>query len=151
MNKNRTTSTPIGYQQDAFWINMKNLTSDNPTIIYPAAGPERLTVELICDRSISAHHLSVERVFYQTYQMQLRGPCACWDGCTHSHHPHNHSLTDDWEFWTILGSIAIAFFLLFCCLFSCLFCSKPKRNHAFMIVTEKTPFLSRSINSYEKI
>lgn len=131
---------------------MKNLTSENPSIVYPSTSSDRfLTVELICDPSTSTHHLNVGReVIYSRYQMQLRGPCACWNGCIHSDHHHHHN-DYDLQFWIIAGSIAAGVFVFCCLLISCLFCSKPRRQSTFKIIDEKTPFMHRSINSYEKI
>jgi len=43
---------------------------------------KRLSVQLICDRISSSHRLQVlgETPVGESV-MQLRSPCACWDGC----------------------------------------------------------------------
>lgn len=116
---------------------MNNTNNLVPWIVYRSPTyNRRLTVQLICDRSDSSHRLQVlGETSVGEYLMQLRSPCACWNGCKRSPHPSG------WDFWSITGTVAGVVTLLFLMMITCLFCSKPKRRYPVFIVNEKTPVL----------
>jgi len=127
---------------------MNNTNQTVGSIVYPSALPNRrLTVDLICNPTISSHRLGVVgETSLGEYKMQLTSPCACWNGCTKPA-PEPDDQPIDWYFWIVTGGIGGAIFLLFCILMSCLFCSKPNRpRYPVMLIDEKTPFINSQIN-----
>jgi hypothetical protein len=125
-------------------------STDNPirSIVYPLASVNRrLTVQLICDQSVSSHRLEVlGETSLKEYTMQLTSPCACWNGCNQ---PSPNPNPFDSTFWIITSSICGAVFLLFCMMITCLFCSKPNRRRRPIFIDEKTPFVKVPINHHE--
>jgi hypothetical protein len=125
---------------------MNTTTNLVPSIIYPSpSGNQRLTVQLICDQSISNHRLQVVgETTVGEYLMQLTSPCACWDGCvkpTPSPSPSPFS----WHTWMIVGIAGAVVAVLFIVMLTCLFCSKPKRRYPMLLVNEKTPIMRHDI------
>ncbi|CAF3196131.1 unnamed protein product [Rotaria socialis] len=142
-DKNRRISYSIGLQDYAYWINMDNTRNPFRSIVYPSpSNNRRLTVQLICDQSISFHRLQViGETSSHEYTMQLTSPCACWDGCSQPT-PSPSSFT--WDFWMTVCAAGIVLFLLFLIMISCLFCSKPKRTYHNMSINESTPIIHGS-------
>jgi len=121
---------------------------DNPirSIVYQSNSVNRrLTVQLICDQTLSYHHLEVAGdTALGEYTMQLTSPCACWNGCVG---PTPDPEPFDWTIWMIAGGVSGVVFIIFCVMISCLFCSKPnRRRYPEMLVDEKTPFMKGTIN-----
>lgn len=115
------------------------------SIVYPSTSiNRRLTVQLICDRTLSSHYLQVlGETSTGEYTMQLTSSCVCWDGCSQQPSPQSY----DWTFWAIAGGICILVFLSFCLMITCLFCAKPNRQrYPVILVDEKTPIVSGKIN-----
>ncbi|CAF1526013.1 unnamed protein product [Adineta ricciae] len=140
IDKTNHISYPIGYQNFVYWLNMNATSGLNPTIVYPITTSNRLLkVELICDRTSSAnHHLQVVgETAVGEYYMRLTSPCACWNGC--KERPSRPSF--DWNVWTIIGIVGSVVFLLVVIMMTCLFCSKPKRQRFYTVMSEKTPIL----------
>ncbi len=140
VDKSRGMSYTIGLQDYAYWINMNRTDNPLPSIVYPSPSMnQRLTVQLVCDRSYSSHRLEVlGETSIGEYTMQLTSRCACWNGCARpSPHPHPF----DWNIWIITGGICAVLFFLSCTMITCLFCSKPKRDYPILIANEKTPFI----------
>jgi hypothetical protein len=121
---------------------MNNTKTLVPSIVYssPSSYP-RLTVQLVCDRSLTTHRLQVlGEASVGEYIMQLTSPCACWNGCIK---PSPEPI--EWNFWMIMGIAGAVVFLLFLIMITCLFCSKPKRRYPVMLINEKTPFIQHNI------
>jgi len=118
-----------------------NSTNDLVAWISYLAPPynKRLSVQLICDRISSSHRLQVlgETPAGESV-MQLRSPCACWDGYIK---PTPSPSTFNWYFWTRVGIVTGVVVLLFLIMITCLFCSKPKRRYPVWIINESTPIL----------
>ncbi|CAF2829352.1 unnamed protein product [Rotaria sp. Silwood2] len=145
MDKNRGISYTIGLQDYAYWVNMNATKNLVGWILYPSPpNNRRLSVQLVCDRSLSSHRLQVlGEGSVGEYIMELTSPCACWDGCII---PEPRPLRFRWNFWTITGIVLVAVFLLFLMMLTCLFCSKPKRSYPTVIFNERTPIM-KGINS----
>ncbi|CAF4522053.1 unnamed protein product [Rotaria sp. Silwood1] len=138
IDKTHSISYTIGLQEYAYWVNMNNTKNFVPGIVYPSLSHNRrLSVQLVCDRSLSSHHLQVlGETSVGEYVMKLTSPCACWNGCTK---PKPRPFR--WGFWTITGIVVIVVFLLCLMMITCLFCSKPRRSYPTIIVNEKTPIM----------
>ncbi|CAF4066150.1 unnamed protein product [Adineta steineri] len=136
IDRTRQISYDIGLQRNAYWINMNKTNNLIPSIVYPSSSMNRrLTVQLICDRSLSSDHLKVlDEVSPGEYVMQLTSRCACWDGCIEP-----KPFPNNWDFYMIMGIAAGVVFVIFLIMMTCLFCSKPKQRYPVMIVNEKTP------------
>jgi hypothetical protein len=105
-------------------------------IIYLApAYNKRLSVQLICDRISSSHHLQIlgETPVGESV-MQLRSPCACWDGCIK---PTPSPSTFNWHLWMRLGIMAGVVVLLFLIIFTCSFCSRSYSNDRYFIINDQ--------------
>lgn len=145
IDKTSGISYTIGLQEKASWINMNGRDNPMRSIVYQSNSVNRrLTVQLICDQTLSYHRLEVlgETVLGE-YTMQLTSPCACWNGCVK---PSPDPQPYNWNIWIITGGICGAIFILSCVMISCLFCSKPNRRHPVMLADEKTPFIKGTIN-----
>lgn len=116
-----------------------------PSIVYPSPiDNRRLTVQLICDQSISNHRLQVVgETALGEYLMQLSSPCACWDGCIKPS-PDPDPLI--WNSWMIVGIVGAIIALVFIIILTCLFCSKPSRRYPIVWINEKTPFIKDDKN-----
>ncbi|CAF1211276.1 unnamed protein product [Rotaria sordida] len=148
IDKTRHISYTIGLQENAYWINMNNTQNLVPAIVYPSSSSNRrLTVQLICNPSLSSHRLQVlGETSVGKYVMELTSPCACWDGCTTPIPPR---VPFRWRFWMIASAVLVVVFLLFLMMITCLFCSKPKRNHPIIVFDEKTPIMKGVVNYHQ--
>lgn len=154
VDKNRGISYTIGLQDNAYWINMDSNTNNSiRSIVYPtlSSSNRRLTVQLICDQTISSHYL---QIFGETslneYTMKLTSPCACWNGCTQSP-PTPEPI--DWTFGIVTGGICLVLFSFCCLIITCLFCGKVKRqerqSYPVIVANEKTPLYKTPINHWK--
>lgn len=142
VEKSRGISYTIGLQDFVSWNNMNNSKSLAPTIVYLSPqSNRRLSVKLICDRSISSHRLHVlGETAIGEYAMELTSPCACWDGCT-------KSSTFRWKFWmTVAAGLAVVF-ILFLLMITCLLCSKPRQRYPIVLIDEHTPIIKGAVSN----